>query len=94
MGLHCEVAQYVIYEIASNRELFCESEWQRIRPWLHLPLDSSVFTLLQKIDPAIFIRQTLQGMTCQEYRTAQIDIRRLADREGIPPIWFEDAYSS
>src|SRR5260370_33998059 len=84
----------VIYEIVSNRELFGECEWQRIRSWIHLPLDSLVFTHLQEIDPQFPVRERLQGMTAEEYRTAQGEIRCLADREGIPPIWFEDAYSA
>ena len=84
----------VIYEIVSNRELLSESDWQRLHPWLHLPLDSNVFFSLQKIDPAVPATWMLKGMTRQQYWSMQNAARKLAEQYDIPPIWFEDAWVS
>ncbi len=84
----------VIYEIVSNRELLSESDWQRLRPWLHLPLDSNVFFGLQKIDPEFPATWILKGMTREQYWAMQNAARKLAEQYGIPPIWFEDAWAS
>lgn len=40
----------VVYEIVANRELFSESDWQRIRPFLHLPIDLNVSIELERLD--------------------------------------------
>ncbi|HEU5247707.1 MAG TPA: hypothetical protein VFU09_11500 [Candidatus Udaeobacter sp.] len=34
----------IIYEIVSNRELFSDADWNRIRYFLHVPIDASVVT--------------------------------------------------
>ena len=84
----------VMCEIVSNRELIAESDWQRLRLWLHLPLDSSIFYSLQQIDPAFPATWMLKGMTRQQYWSMQNAARKLAEHYGIPPIWFEDAWVS
>lgn len=84
----------VIYEIVSNRELFSEENWLRIRPCLHIPLDSNVFGSLFQIDPSFPVLWTLKGMTEEQYLNIQASARNLADKYGIPPIWFEDAWTS
>lgn len=84
----------VVYEIVSNRELFSEEDWQRIRPFLHVPIDSNVTYHLSQIDrdfPTIFI---LKGMTKQEYLCVQEAVRKIADSHKLPPIWFEAAWSA
>ncbi|GEM_PF-3111695 len=84
----------VIYEIASNRELLSGDDWQRVRQWLHLPLDSNVFYFLQQIDPEFPATWILKGMTKEQYWEMQGAARKLAKQYGIPPIWFEDAWVS
>jgi hypothetical protein len=89
-----KLVNIVVYEIVSNRELFCESDWQRLRHWLHLPLDSRVCDLLLDTDPASPVPYLLKFLTAKEYWSVQRHARRLAAERGVPPIWFEDAWSS
>jgi len=84
----------LVYEIAVNRELFCESDWRRVQWWLHLPLDSTVFSCLRELDPSFPAPVALRGMTREDYRRAQEAARSLAERYQIPTIWFDDAWSS
>lgn len=84
----------IIYEIVSNRELVSELNWTKIRPWLHAPLDSNVFVNLTKIDPSFPACWILKGMTETQYLGMQESIRTLASKYGVPPIWFEDAWTS
>lgn len=84
----------VVYEIVSNRELFPESNWQRLRPFLHVPIDKNVTYYLRQIDPAFPIMAALKGMSKKQYWRIQEAIRKLADNHGLPPIWFEAAWSS
>ncbi len=84
----------VIYEIVSNRELVSEKHWQKVRPWLHVPLDSSVCCTLTQLDPSFPACRHLKGMTQNQYLEIQNAIRQLAGNHGVPPIWFEDAWTS
>jgi len=84
----------VIYEIVSNRELFSEEDWSRLCSCLHIPLDSNVFWSLSKIDSSFPALWTLKGMTEKQYLEIQTAARNLASKYGIPPIWFEDAWTS
>lgn len=40
----------VVYEIVANRELCSDSDWARIRPFLHLPIDVNVLLELERLD--------------------------------------------
>ncbi|MEK7409015.1 MAG: hypothetical protein AAB225_28460, partial [Acidobacteriota bacterium] len=62
-----KLVNIVVYEIVSNREVFCESDWQRLRQWLHLPLDSRVCHLLTKVDPTCPVPPLLSGMMADQY---------------------------
>lgn len=84
----------LVYEIAVNRELLCESEWRRVQRWLHLPLDSTVFSCLRELDPSFPASVALRGMTREDYRRAQEAARSLAEGYQIPTIWFDNAWSS
>lgn len=84
----------VIYEIVSNRELVSERDWRKVRPWLHVPLDSSVCFTMTQLDPSFRASRHLKGMTQAQYLEMQSAIRRLARKYGVPPIWFEDAWTS
>jgi hypothetical protein len=84
----------VIYEIVSNRELVSERDWRKVRSWLHVPLDSSVFLTLTQFDPSFPASRHLKGMTQAQYLERQDAIRRLAGKYGVAPIWFEDAWTS
>jgi hypothetical protein len=88
-----KLVNILIYEIVVNRELFSEEDWQRVRWWLHLPIDSTVLERLQALDPSFPVPATLRGMTRDDYQSTQETARRLAGIHGVPPIWFEDAYS-
>src|SRR5207244_3917510 len=82
----------VVYEVMSNRELFSESDWQRLSPFLHLPIDSSVMRHLALLDPAFPCVARLKHMTRAQYFELQTAARRLAATRGCLPIWFEDAW--
>ncbi len=83
----------IVYEIVVNRELFSESAWLRIRPCLHLPIDWNVTDYVGRLDPSFSGPVTLKGMTKADYLKVQDAIRRLADRHGLPAIWFEAAWT-
>lgn len=84
----------VIYEIVANRELSSEEDLQRLRPFLHIPIDSTVTYHLSQLDanfPSVWV---LKGMTREQYFQVQEATRRLAQARGVPPIWFEAAWSA
>jgi hypothetical protein len=83
----------IIYEITSNRELFSEHNWERLRPWLHVPLDSYVLANATSKGVPLAIRKKLIGMTNLEYMNIQTALRDYAAMKGMVPIWFEDAWT-
>jgi hypothetical protein len=89
-----KLVNIVVYEILANRELFSEADWERLRPFLHIPIDASVTYHLSKVDPDFPGVWVLKGMTKDQYVRVQDAVRGLADRHGVPPIWFEAAWSA
>jgi hypothetical protein len=84
----------VVYEIASNHELFRSSDWKRVRGFLHLPIDSSVLDHLHQIDRTFPKKRRLRGMTKSQYLKIQHAARTVAMKHKLPPIWFEAAWAS
>lgn len=84
----------VVYEIVSNREIFSEGDWERIRPFLHIPVDSTVTKYISRIDRTFQRIRILKGMTKEKYWDVQRGVRKVADVCGLPPIWFEAAWSA
>ena len=82
----------IIYEVTSNRELFPERDWRRVRPWLHVPLDSYVLAGAEEYCGELWA-QKLKGMTQNDYLNIQRALRDGAHRLKRPAIWFEDAYT-
>ena len=93
-GYFAKLINIVVYEVVFNRELFVEVDWQRLHPFLHLPIDSSVMRHLSSLDSAFPVVTRLKHMTKQQYFKLQGAARRLAVRHGCLPIWFEDAWVS
>ncbi len=89
-----KVINIVTYEITSNRELFSEQDWERIQPFLHLPIDANVSFHLEKLDSTFPTIYYLKGMSKTAYWTFQTAARDLAAKLGVPPIWFEAAWSA
>lgn len=89
-----KVVNIVVYEIVANRELFSEADWQRLRPYLHIPVDVTVTYHLSKLEPSFPGVWVLKGMTKDQYTSVQDAARRLAREYGVPPIWFEAAWSA
>ena len=83
----------VVYEIVSNRELCQEAVWERLKWFLHLPVDGVVLNHLNTLKPGFPAPSKLKGMTKLEYLQIQSAARELAVHLGDPPIWFEDAWS-
>ena len=88
-----KLVNITVYEIAANRELLGEDHWRRLRPFLHVPIDSSVTNQLSKLDPGFPRMGMLKGMNKRQYLILQKIIRAIAARHGVPPIWFEAAWS-
>jgi hypothetical protein len=84
----------VIYEIAANRELLSDAEWERLRVFLHIPIDENVLLYLERLDPSFPKVLSLKGMTKQDYLAIQSAARTLARRHGVPPIWYEAAWTA
>ena len=93
-GYFAKLVNIVVYEIAANRELLAEGDWQRLRPFLHVPIDSTVTHQLSRLDPKFPPMSTLKGMTKVQYLAVQDAVRALALRYGVPSIWFEAAWSA
>ncbi len=89
-----KLVNIMVYEIVANRELFSEEDWQRLRPFLHIPVDVTVTYHLSKLEPSFPGVWVLKGMTKDQYLRVQEATRRVADRHGVPPIWFEAAWSA
>lgn len=92
-GYFAKLINIIIYEIASNRELVSEIDWQKIKWFLHVPLDSNVFFQMEHLDPSFPSTWILTGMTSSQYWTIQKRAREIALRYKIPTIWFDDAWS-
>jgi hypothetical protein len=88
-----KLVNIVTYEIVANRELFSENDWQRLRPFLHIPVDKTVLDHLSELDTGFTGVRVLKGMTKDEYLAVQNEARRIASGFNVPPIWFEAAYS-
>lgn len=82
----------IIYDVTSNRELFDEQDWLRVRDWLHVPLDSYVLKGAREVCGELRAG-SLQGITQNEYLNIQRALREGARRLKRPAIWFEDAYA-
>lgn len=93
-GYFAKLINIVIYEIVSNRELFLETNWLRLKGFLHVPIDWNVTYHLNQIDTSIRPVAMLKGMIKAQYWTIQKAIRKLAEKYDIPPIWFEAAWSA
>ena len=93
-GYFAKLVNIIIYEIISNRELFDEKDWLRLRPFLHVPLDWNVTYYLNRITDTIPSLAVLKGMSKEKYLGIQASIRELAEKYNIPSIWFEAAYSA
>jgi len=89
-----KLVNIIIYEIISNRELFEEKDWLRLRPFLHVPLDWTVTYHLNQITDKIPPLATLKGLSKEKYLRIQAAIRELAEQHNVPSIWFEAAYSA
>ena len=89
-----KLVNIVVYEILANRELFSEPDWQRLRPFLHVPIDATITYHLSEADPDFPGVWVLKGMTKAQYMRVQAAVRELGDRHGVPPIWFEAAWSA
>lgn len=89
-----KLVNIVVYEVLANRELFSEADWQRLRPFLHIPIDATVTYHLSEADQGFPSVWRLKGMTKAQYMRVQAAVRELADRHGVPPIWFEAAWSA
>jgi hypothetical protein len=89
-----KLVNIVVYEILANRELFSEHEWQTLRPFLHIPIDATITHHLSTVDPDFRGVSILKGMTKAQYVRIQAAVRELGDRHGVPPIWFEAAWSA
>jgi transcriptional regulator with XRE-family HTH domain len=89
-----KLVNIVVYEIVANRELFKESDWERIHTFLHVPIDSTVNHCLFELDSQFPVIEKLKGLSKEKYFEVQHAIRRLAERHKVSPIWFEAAYSS
>lgn len=84
----------VVYEIVTNRELFSQADWRRLRPFLHVPLDEKVLIHLGEIDRTFPRIAKLKGMSKAEYLRAQGAVRSLAKLHRVPAIWFEAAWTA
>lgn len=84
----------MVYEIVANRELFSDADWQRLRPFLHIPIDVTVTYHLSQLDPSFPSVWVLKSMTKDQYLAVQDAARRLAQARGVPAIWFEAAWSA
>jgi hypothetical protein len=93
-GHFAKVLNILVYEILANNELTQTKDWRRLRLWLHLPIDSIVQAHCKKLAPAFKVRKILKGMTRDEYCDMQLQIRKIANEKGVPPIWFEAAWSA
>ncbi len=89
-----KLVNIIVYEILANRELFSDADWQRIRPFLHIPIDKTITKHLSKIAPDFPVVEVLKGMTKVQYMRVQMAVRELGEQHGVPPIWFEAAYSA
>ena len=93
-GYFAKLLNIIVYEIIANRELLAEEDWRRLQPFLHLPIDSTVTYQMSRLDPKFPAVWTLKGMTKGHYLAVQGAARALAERHGVPPIWFEAAWSA
>jgi len=83
----------VIYELVSNREIFKERDWKSLHRLLHIPIDSIVTEHISKIETSFQKINKLKGMSENKYWEIQYEVRRIARKNKVHPIWFEAAWS-
>lgn len=93
-GYFAKLINIVVYEVASNRELLPEHDWNRVRAFLHVPIDSRVSQYARAHQADFPSVPKLRGMTKDTYLQIQERLRTLAHDMGVPPIWFEDVWAS
>jgi hypothetical protein len=64
------------------------------RAFLHVPLDENVLIHLEKLDPRLPKLLWLKRMTKDQYLEIQDGARRHAESHGVPPIWYEAAWTA
>jgi hypothetical protein len=89
-----KLVNIIVYEIVSNRELFDETAWKRLQPFLHIPVDTIVLRHLCGMERTFPNVKRLKGMSKETYLELQSATRRLARKYKVPPIWFEAAWSA
>ena len=72
-----KLVNIVVYEILANRELFLEVDWQRLRPFLHIPIDATIMHHLSMVAPDFPVVKRLKGMTKAQYEGVQKAVRVL-----------------
>jgi hypothetical protein len=93
--LVAKIVNILVYEIVSNRELTADADWQRLAPWLHVPLDRFVLAYLRARHPEFPARRgALKGLTKEGYRAMQDAARTLAARDYALPIIYESVWSA
>ncbi len=93
-GYFVKLVNIVVYEVLANRELFSDTDWKRLRPFLHIPIDKTITSHLSGIAPAFPAVDVLKRMTKAQYVRVQEAVRQLGDQHGVPPIWFEAAWAA
>jgi hypothetical protein len=88
-----KLVNIIVYEIVSNRELCSQATWNRIKKFLHLPIDSSVKRRLSEETRMVVGAKKLKGMSQEEYWEIQNLARQLGKKKHVSPIWFEAAWS-
>jgi hypothetical protein len=89
-----KLVNIITYEIISNRELVGARDWERLKWFVHVPLDKSVGAYLRRFDGDFPRITRLKGMTEDNYFDLQKRVCQLGERLSVPPIWFEAGYST
>lgn len=92
-GHFAKLINIVLYELVANNEIMTYEQAERLRAFLHVPIDQKVLNLLRSLTEDVRLPRKLLGMEEAEYKAIQETIREEAGKIGIPAIWFEDAYS-
>ena len=89
-----KIVNIAIYDVLDCHQLIRETDRLRLWPWLHVPIDSVVQKHCKKLEPSFAIRKPLIRMTKEDYRDIQERMRDVADKQNVPPIWFEAVWSA
>lgn len=92
-GHAAKVLNLFVREVVENKRYFTSKQAAVIRFWLHVPIDSRVIERLRHLGVNLPFDNIKQICTRRMYYEVQDLLKRAADAESVPRVWFDDVWA-